>query len=266
MNVIESMEKRVSELETIIRRKERLLQKAPSGTVRICVNGKRVQYYHRPHSSETNGSYIRKRDRSLAEALAQKDYDSQVLHCAKREREILQNWLRQNYPATPLELYEDYSPYRKALIVPDEISDEEFAARWQQQAYGRKEFREDAPEYYTDRGEQVRSKSEVLIANALAKMGVPYHYEKPLELTGLGTIHPDFTVLHKTKRTTLYLEHLGMMDDPEYCHMALERLTCYEKNGIYPVKQLILFHETMRHPLNMKLVHSMIQAYCIDSD
>ncbi|TOI85635.1 hypothetical protein CGI50_24830, partial [Vibrio parahaemolyticus] len=45
----------------------------------------------------------------------------------------------------------------------------------------------------TIRGEMVRSKSEVIVANILAMMNIEYFYEKPLNVRG-KTYIPDFTL------------------------------------------------------------------------
>ena len=116
-------------------------------------------------------------------------------------------------------------------------------------------------EYYTDKGERVRSKSEILIANALNRNHIPYRYECPLYLAGYGTIHPDFTVLNVRLRKEMYWEHLGMMDEPEYIEDALNRISLYEKNHYFPGDRLILTHETLRHPLNSKNIENMIFQY-----
>ena len=50
--------------------------------------------------------------------------------------------------------------------------------------------------YRTTRGELVRSKSELLIAEKLNALGVTYHYERPLEGTvEPGRLRPDFSFI-----------------------------------------------------------------------
>ena len=55
-------------------------------------------------------------------------------------------------------------------------------------------------EIFTERGEQVRSKSEKIIADSLYRNGIPYRYEHPVYLRGMGVVHPDFICLHVKKR------------------------------------------------------------------
>lgn len=63
--------------------------------------------------------------------------------------------------------------------------------------YTGKQFREGEPVILTNRGERVRSKSEKIIADCFFRKGIPYKYECPLYLKGLGIIYPDFTILSK---------------------------------------------------------------------
>ncbi|MBQ9321830.1 MAG: hypothetical protein IJ239_05705, partial [Eubacterium sp.] len=71
-----------------------------------------------------------------------------------------------------------------------------YIRNWLDIQYPKKGFSEEGPEFYTSKGERVRSKSEVIIADTLARMGVPYRYEFPIRFSGTGTFHPDFTVLN----------------------------------------------------------------------
>ena len=67
----------------------------------------------------------------------------------------------------------------------------------------------------TARGEMVRSKSEVIIANALAAKGIDYAYERPLLIEGV-TKYPDFTIEDMESGQTIYWEHCGMLHVPTY--------------------------------------------------
>ena len=180
----------------------------------------------------------------MVKALFQKDYDQRVLQLAQMELNHLEK-LMKKYPLQMCEgIYEKLNECRKKLIEPIEISDEEFIKRWENVEYDRMGFDKDDPEYYTDNGERVRSKPEIIIANALKKYGIPYRYEYPLYLKGYGVVHPDFMTLNVRLRKEYYWEHLGMMDDAAYSEKNLNKITNYEKNDIFPGDKLILTHET----------------------
>ena len=83
----------------------------------------------------------------------------------------------------------------------------------------------------TARGEMVRSKSEVIIANALAAKGVDYAYERPLTIEGV-TKYPDFTIEDMESGQTLYWEHCGMLHVPSYRRRWEDKLKWYRQHGI----------------------------------
>ena len=86
----------------------------------------------------------------------------------------------------------------------------------------------------TVRGEAVRSKSEVIIANLLYAQDVPYRYEEPLEIDSTVK-YPDFTIDDDDTGETYYWEHLGMLDDAAYRRAWKEKLLWYESHGIVPL-------------------------------
>jgi energy-coupling factor transporter ATP-binding protein EcfA2 len=93
-------------------------------------------------------------------------------------------------------------------------------------------FLEEGLVHRTARGELVRSKSEVIIANILHGLGVPYSYEQPFVGADGTTRYPDFTIDDAESGKRLYLEHLGMLHDPAYERRWAEKLKWYRDQGI----------------------------------
>ncbi len=83
----------------------------------------------------------------------------------------------------------------------------------------------------TSRGENVRSKSELVIANTLHSMGIDYRYEYPIEGSDKspGVRRPDFTFF-KPKGLPILWEHLGMLDNSEYATKWQAKLAWYKAN------------------------------------
>lgn len=80
--------------------------------------------------------------------------------------------------------------------------------------------------YPTVKGDYVRSKSEVIIANLLYSSGLDYEYEKELKHSH-GVMRPDFTI--KTPSgNTYYWEHLGMLGTEEYDNIWLFKKNIYD--------------------------------------
>lgn len=255
------LEMREYQLQQVKREKERALKIAPEGSLRVCCHGNKVQYYHRNDPKDFNGVYIREKDVELAQKLAQKDYDKKVLRAAEKELSGINKYFS-CYPERNMEeIYDNLHRELRKLIEPILMPTEQFVSDWEQVEYQGKDFYEDTPRYYTVKGECVRSKSEVIIADILNREGIPYRYEYPIHLKGQGRIYPDFTVLNVRTRQELLWEHLGRMDDAVYAEKAIQKIMTYEKNGFFPGENLILTYETRKVPLNQKIVMLMIQRY-----
>jgi len=98
---------------------------------------------------------------------------------------------------------------------------------------GTKRFLEEGLIHRTKRGDLVRSKSEVIIANELMAQGVDqYEYEKALALNSGKIVYPDFTVEDDDTGEVFYWEHLGMLHNPEYERRWNKKLKQYEDSGI----------------------------------
>ena len=255
----EKLKKREKQLLKLKKDKEKALRNVPEGSLRVNVNGNRVQYYQRTDSKDLNGIYIREKDHRLVQKLAQKDYDKRILCAAEQEMKAIQKYFSANPKKHVEEIYESLHIQRQKLVLPIKASDEEYVRNWENVEYEGKRFYEDTPELYTARGERVRSKSEVIIADLLNKEGIPYRYEYPLELSKFGVIYPDFTVMKIRERKVLYWEHLGMMDEPYYAENAVQKIITYGQNGIVQGKHLILSYETKMKPLDQRQILLLIR-------
>ena len=260
-------------LEKILKEKERELKgiidrihetdtaDKVEGSLRISRNRRETAYYQYVPSEKEKyplGKYIAKKEIGLAKKLAQKDYEKKVLKWAAKCHELVTNLL-QNYQDNYLnQLYLNMIPERQKLISPIEQTAENFAEAWKNCPYAGKEFWENESCIITNNGERVRSKSEKILADIFLRRKIPYKYESPVYLKGFGTVYPDFTLLNLKTREEIYWEHMGMMDDPEYCNKAIAKVDKYVQNGIILGKHLLLSFETKKHPINTKNVEKIL--------
>lgn len=259
--IIQLLKEREKDLLKIKKGKEKALEKAPEGCLRICKHGRSYQYYHRKIPADFSGVYIKAKDKKLAQRLAQKDYDEKVLRSADKEINAIRRFLATIPDISIEDIYESIHKERQLLVQPIVQTEEEYVISWESVEYQGKGFDANTPQLFTAKGERVRSKSEVIIADSLNREGIPYRYECPIYVEGWGSVHPDFTILNIKERKEIYWEHLGLMDDMDYVGRALEKITVYGQNGILPGKNLILTYETAKYPLNQKMVHMMIEEY-----
>ena len=259
--IIQELTDQQKQLEKIIVEAQKRLNSAPEGAVRVVRHGKGVQFFHRLKSTDKSGVYLSVSERRTALALVQKEYDRKIIAAARNQSALIDRFLKSYDRNILRNIYDSYPETRKSLIIPAELPDHEYAAAWQAQEFQHKSFPEGFPEHYTARGERVRSKSEVMIADALDRAGIPYRYECPLYLDSC-TIHPDFTILRIRDRKEIYWEHLGMMDDPEYCANALQRIRLYEVNDINCGIDIIYTMEIGKMPINLSVIRHVIDTYC----
>lgn len=248
-------------IEKLIKKTSLSLENAPEGTLKIIKKQGHIEYARRIQGGAGRAKYISKSDQELIKALAQKDYDLKVLKNLTARLAALEKF-EDSYPAASLEsIYWALSPERQALVVPVILTDEQYRALWINTPFSGKEFSEnDKSGFYTEKGERVRSKSEVIIADYLLHSGIPYKYECPLTLSG-RTVYPDFTLLDIKRRREFYLEHFGMMDDPAYAARFVEKIALYQNNGIFPGDRLIMIFETGKRPLDTRMVRQTVEFY-----
>lgn len=223
-------------------------------------NSIQYQIYKKRNQSETK--YLKKSELAIAAKLAQRDYEKQVSKSIEDELKGISKFVKSMPDKSYEDIYNYLSRGRKAIVTPIVLTDEQYAKEWQEEKFVGKKIEAGTVGFETQRGEIVRSKSEVIIADALYFAKIPYHYEKPIKI-GKRIIYPDFTVLNVKTRKEYYWEHLGMLDDEEYLNKSLLKLELYEQNNIREGENLILSRETRFHPLNTSSVKDKIKYYLL---
>lgn len=259
------MQSRAEKLLAVIIEKRKSLANAPVGRLRVAMHGKQWHCYHVSPSSDSNGVYIPKDKIRFIKRLAQKDYDGALLKELERQLSLIENFMKEYAKCDALKVFERLHKNRRQFVLPVQFSDEQYAVRWLALPYKGKSFREGEPEFLTSRGERVRSKSEMIIADILAKNNIPYKYELPQQMKAAGgkliPVYPDFTCVNLRTRQEFLWEHLGRMDDSDYSMKTVMKLRTYSKNDFIPGKNLILTMECDGIPLDRKEVETLVKTF-----
>lgn len=252
------------QLKEIVKIAEKRLKNAPEGRLRTLKKGNRVEFYYKCEGENCGKQrYLRKKDQNIITEIVQRDYDTSILRKAKERMCLIDSFLKKYEKTSLKNVHKKMSEFRKKVVNPFIISDEEYVKKWQELHYTGKGFMEDMPVILTEKGERVRSKSEKIIADKLYSLGIPYHYEKPIVLHNNIKTYPDFTILKMPEREEVYLEHFGLMDDSNYVEKVMWKLNTYERNGIYLGVNLYITCETGKMPLNTKGFAEMInKIFC----
>ncbi|SOE78781.1 hypothetical protein SAMN05720781_2710 [Fibrobacter sp. UWT3] len=190
-NVIEHLPKdcvlpllrgRIADLSAVEAALSKRLSRAPAGVLNVSPHRGGFQYFRATAKTGRKGEYIPEEKMSLAAAIAQRDYDAKILAEIQRLRWVLEKCVEKYNVSIAENLYAQLHPARRSLVTPLVYPDEDFVERWSAVKYAGRDFDADGPVLMTARGERVRSKSEIIIADALFRRGIPYRYEYPHEL------------------------------------------------------------------------------------
>jgi len=104
----------------------------------------------------------------------------------------------------------------------------------------------------------MRTKSEVLLAQLLDRLGLEYAYESCADIG--GEIYPDFTVYIPEIDKVFFIEYMGALSNPKYLYKAGERFKRYIEEGYIPGRDVIFICETDDQALDTQLIASQINA------
>ena len=110
---------------------------------------------------------------------------------------------------------------------------------------------------------RVRSKGELIVAEALYAGGFVFFYEKRLELYdedgNVKVIYPDFTIVFPSG-FIVYWEHKGRLDDREYMLRDMKKTQLYYDNGIFEPHNLIVTTDGPGGTTDVEAVHRIING------
>lgn len=256
-------EKRLDELKRLKAQLQRNLKSSLQGRLRLGKSNGCVQYFHVTSDDEPRGSFIAKRERSLAACLAQKDYENLLLSNVQKMMSSLQTFLKKYTPENVDLLYDQLHPGRRCLFQPIIPTQEMFVEHWLSELYEGLPFENDSPELQLPDDGCVRSKSEAIITGTLDRLNIPYRYEFPLHLKNNVCIHPDFICLNVRTRKEIVWEHFGMLDKLDYVNNFVLKMRTYSKNGYVLGSNLIFTVENKDIPLSPNVVENLARTHLL---
>ncbi len=128
--------------------------------------------------------------------------------------------------------------------------------QWAREPYERSQKYPESLTLRASNGTMMRSKSELLIAERLARFQVPYRYEQVITVGGCE-MAPDFTFQDRNG-DEFYLEFCGMMDDPGYVEGFKSRRQIYESAGMCEWNRMIYLFAT-GNEIDLEEIDEVIQ-------
>lgn len=195
------------------------LKGLPEGKVYVKKKRKTNQFYKITPDGDRNGKYIKAGERDVAESLVKREYNEKCLNEIEKEIRALEKMLKTCNSENLENVISKLAPVKQTMVMPLVLPREDF----------------------------------------IKLMGIPYIYELPLHLDGLGYIKPDFTALNPDTREECVWEHFGMMENPEYASKAMNKLNVYARNGYTVGDNLIITMEGQTQPLNTRNLDKVIR-------
>jgi hypothetical protein len=128
-------------------------------------------------------------------------------------------------------------------------------------------FLEDRLIHVTRNHDNVRSKSEVIIADLLHDKGIEYEYDVCLIGKDGSPRYPDFTIEDDETGQIIYWEHLGMLHKPTYRRRWEQKLVWYRELGILPWEEgggpngiLLTTRDDERGGINVPEIERLIEG------
>lgn len=260
MELLDELKKRMKQLEKARAKVYKELENQPEGHIRVSSFKGYSRFYLRNDPKDFNGQYIPKGKEKLVRALIKKDYLERVRRRIEKELSQLRRYIGHLEKERADVVYSKMCTARKALVEPVLLTDDELAEVWAGQKCRQSTYLPEYKIYPTKRGEMVRSKSEVFLADMFYEMGIPYRYEQIVKTKDGKVYAPDFTLWDKKRRREVYHEHFGLVDDPDYRRdRFLKKIDEYRKSGIFFGNNLMATFEGEGSVLDMNEIRTMFE-------
>jgi len=259
-NFPEVLEEEIRDQERLIRQADKALVHAPQGYLKSRPRKERVAFYQGgPHLGCTHVKNITE-NQLLVKELFQKRVCQEIRHKAVKNLAALE-LLKENYECNHiLDILPTLSKgYREAAFLYDAGRGEQRESEWIQENFN--------PKYHiheTTCGLLVRSKSEVIIANVLTGYGIPFMYEKSFPYPDARGFYfePDFTFELPNGETVIW-EHLGLLNDLEYCSRNAYKLNTYQQHGFLIGRNLLITQDDQKGNCSSAYIDKLIREHLL---
>ena len=274
-SLIKNLQEMESQLGILIDRLEKMDHKV-SGTLYVATkkqddSKKDIIQFYKAEATEKGPAktYLGKDQHETLVNLANKTYHDRMLAAAKEEKRQIGRCLATLASGKGLsdidDVFQSLNKVVQDLVTPIKNTDEAFARDWYKKyKFAVNHRKEVNSPLVTARGDVVKSKSEVIIANRLYSLGIPYLYESSFASEeDFRARYPDFFILNKRTRKEYVWEHQGKMDDKDYCLDSQYKLEWFCSRGYILGKNLIFTYEGSSRALSTKYVDALIKEFLI---
>lgn len=233
----------------ILHRVKRELKNAPKGFLRARKRRNTVSLYHVTSSLETN---VTKNPEKI-KALIDQKINAKIEKAINANIAVLQKALA------------DFQPYEYNDIIKTLPDVYRLATRFIPEIPKATQnmllFSPETHKHTTTSGIYVRSKSEVIIANALTSYGIPFSYEEmfPVATSKGKRVYPDFKIVCSDGYIIIW-EHWGLLSNIDYCTKQVNKLNLYQSQNYVIGENLIITMDDCNGGCNAQKIDEIIRT------
>ncbi|MBR0373872.1 MAG: hypothetical protein IJH91_05045 [Mogibacterium sp.] len=257
----------------LVRRRNRL---GAADTIRLLRDERNSGYYYAVRIGETNDTrrYLGTSASEEVKVVQERRFLDRALLNLEKSIRRLEKFGREYRPfdaavinASLPKAYQLAEDHLREVIGADQ------AQKWLRQALLEKERLDSLlgvpyPEelkHSAKNGVMMRSKSEVVIANALLDAGIAFVYELPVKVRGKW-IRPDFTIYCPKTGRIIYWEHVGMLHSERYRNDFALKMDTYHWAKLVPGVDFLLSFEDLKGNLNSDIIDVMIRELLLEDE
>lgn len=262
MDILQIVENEIDARHSEIKNVRLMLATDPDCSVKIRVHkGITEIYVRRPDASgNLREEYIGKRNSQAAAKYAGIFYGKKLLPVLESELNLLLRFKKEYRPQDKYAVYHALPDQIREIVNPLVCDFRTIAKNWEGESGQDNDYPfEEGSCYLTRKGERVRSRAELIIADILAELELPYKYEAAYYFENGRHSFPDFTILSPKDGREYYLEYFGLMSDPDYAQNALEKIRRYAASA--DANRFIYIFESSAVSLDTKAVKNLIFRY-----
>lgn len=258
MRIKELIEQELERQILLKKQYEISIDRLPQGNLSFTEkNGKRYYTFRK----EGNVEYLGLGEPTLVTGVQQRHLEERMLKNLNENISGMKLMLKRLRSVNPVDVMKSLpSVYRNLQILRTEDGIFADIKAWEYGGFEKNEAYADNLKHRTAKGELVRSKSEVTIANMLYDRGIPYHYEEMLWLNG-SHVAPDFTIAVRGENRVKYLEHCGLITDPGYFRNYCNKQYAYVTAGLQIGRDVFFTYEDECGSIDTRAIALLIETY-----
>lgn len=236
---------------------ESILSKCPDGRLIIRKRYNRTDYYHEIGKGSAKRQINITKNLDLIKALTAKVIaekriiraSANVSALKKAKNRLKSTDIKDILAELPDKYAEAVNMLRKKCIKD-----------WLDSDYERARYNPKSHIHETCYGDLVRSKSEVIIANALYSFDIPFHYEEKFKYPSENGdwYYPDFTII-LPDGSKLIWEHFGLLKELGYCVKNAYKLHTYQQNNYVIGKNIIITQDDNKGNCSSAQIYDIIK-------